>query len=193
MAKRYDVRCGECGHRWWSVSVSGRTTCGECGARVYVPVSVRGGGARRTARRPAVELHARPEAAPRHVARRSFTDDEVAADDVVPRASVLDVLALAAQAVLAGSSPAAVAKRPSPLTLGPAVPPWPAVPTAPLGGAVLYVAPGGACRHGLALPVSAPVPGRARCPSCGPVTYSAGAQLVWALVPAGTLRATLTG
>ena len=41
MTGGYLVTCPRCGHQWRSFSVSGKTRCGECRTRVYVPVERR--------------------------------------------------------------------------------------------------------------------------------------------------------
>ncbi len=39
--RRIEVDCPGCGYSWQSDSRSGRTTCPECGGRVYIPVALR--------------------------------------------------------------------------------------------------------------------------------------------------------
>jgi predicted RNA-binding Zn-ribbon protein involved in translation (DUF1610 family) len=39
--RRVEVDCTSCGRSWQSGSRSGRTTCPECGRRVYIPVALR--------------------------------------------------------------------------------------------------------------------------------------------------------
>jgi hypothetical protein len=37
----YPIECAGCGHVWQSRSETGRTQCGECGERAYVPLHIR--------------------------------------------------------------------------------------------------------------------------------------------------------
>ncbi|MGH9014571.1 MAG: hypothetical protein ACRDZ1_11625 [Acidimicrobiia bacterium] len=38
---RIPVECDECGYEWLSAARSGRTTCPDCGARIYIPDEMR--------------------------------------------------------------------------------------------------------------------------------------------------------